>query len=153
MTTEEWERIIITSHYMAGVKIQNYLKKGDVQEAQKGLELLLRHQKDWQQMELEWKLRDLMFHILMGMLVPQKRTVKWSIQLDNLRTEIENHRYEIPIMDDNYVKSIWQKVFHDAKENAEIMLNKSLKINLLTWHEVFEEEYSYRTKKQRTTAR
>jgi len=56
-------------------------------------------------------------------------------------------------MDDNYVKSIWQKVFHDAKENAEIMLNKSLKINLLTWHEVFEEEYSYRTKKQRTTAR
>jgi len=75
MTTEEWERIIITSHYMAGVKIQNYLKKGDVQEAQKGLELLLRHQKDWQQMELEWKLRDLMFHILMGMLVPQKRTV------------------------------------------------------------------------------
>ncbi len=146
MTREEWEDLIFTSDYLAGVQIQKCLEDNEVEEAKMGLQMLLESQKMWEQSELQWKLRDLMFHVLIGILVPQKRTAKWSIELDNMRTDIENHRHKNPVMDDNYVKTIWNTAFEVAKENAQLWVSQSREIPELSWGEVFEKEYSYRRK-------
>ena len=144
MTKEEWEDLIFTSDYLAGVEIQKCLEKGEVEQAKQGLQMLLETQKMWQQLQLKWKLRDLMFHVLSGIYVPQKRTRKWHCQLMDLRDEFRLEQEDLEILNDEYVRSVWQGAYQQAKRNAEILTDKKRIIKPLTWEEVFDKRYTFR---------
>jgi len=148
MTTEEWEDLILTSHYLANVEIKNQLEKGNYEQAKIGLEMLTEAQKDWHQTKLLWQLRDLMFHVLSGILVPQKRTAKWDARLFRLRCDFEDKQEFLDILNADYVRNIWDEAYGYAKENAELLVRGKKEIPLLTWQEVFEKEYLKRPTKK-----
>jgi len=146
MTDLQWEEVITTSYYLATVEIKKKMEAGKNEEAYHGLNQLIAYQKKSEQREVLWKLRDLMTHVLLGISVPQKRTRKWNLELFQMRNEFEDNREDVDFLDDNYIKSIWNRAFQIAKENVEILANKTLEINLITWKEIFEKEYSYQRK-------
>ena len=148
MTKEEWEDLILTSHYLANVEIKNQLEKGNYEEVKIGLEMLTEAQKDWHQTKLLWQLRDLMFHVLSGILVPQKRTAKWDARLFRLRCDFEDEQEFLDILNADYVQSIWNEAFENAEELAEVLVRGRKTIPKLTWEEVFEKEYVIRPLKK-----
>jgi len=148
MTTEEWEDLILTSHYLANIEIKNQLEKGNYEQVKIGLEMLTEEQKDCHQTDLLWQLRDLMFHILSGILVPQKRTAKWDARLFRLRCDFQLAQRDLDILNDEYVQSIWEEAFENAEELAEVLVRGKKVIPHLTWEEVFEKEYLIRPLKK-----
>jgi len=147
MTKEEWEDLILTSHYLANVEIKNQLEKGNYEQAKIGLEMLTEAQKDWHQMQLLFKLKDLMFHLLLGLYIPQKRTSKWNAKLTRLRHDFEDEQEFLDILNNDYVRTIWEEAFEMALDLIKIVVKNKL-IQPLTWEEVFEKKYPFRGEKE-----
>lgn len=146
MTKEEWEDLISTSYYQATVEIKNQFEKGNYEQVRIGLDMLTKEQKSWEELQLLFKLKDLMFHVLSGIYVPQKRTHKWNVKLWQLRHDFEHDQEHEPILNNDYVQSIWEEAFEMAKDLIKLYTKKN--ITTLTWKEVFEKEFSFRGEKE-----
>ena len=143
----DWEDLITTSDFLTMLEIKKYLDAGDYAEAKKGMDILVDFEIKMERLEILEMLKELMYVVLEGKIVPQKRTVKWWIRVRDWREKIAIQCEDNPYLDEEFVRSIWQKAYEWAKELIETWLKfekRNLSIPLLEWDEVFTKEYKFR---------
>jgi hypothetical protein len=65
------------------------------------------------------------------------------MSIDNSRIEIEYIREEKPSINQEYILSIWKRLFNDALRLASKEASiKGIELKMLDWQQVFEEDYS-----------
>jgi hypothetical protein len=83
-----------------------------------------------------------MSHVIKWKYQPERRSSSWAVTILSARNEIEDIQEEIPSLNRNYLESVWEQSFNKAAKQAEIEMNKKCDLTLLSWEEVFEQEYT-----------
>jgi hypothetical protein len=136
---KNWEDIATTSEHHAVVEIKKSFDEGNLVDVEEGSDVMARAEKR----AIESQLVRLMHHILKWQIQPQKRSVSWTMTIDNARDEIEAEKKYSPSLNDSFIESIWGNALRKARRNAEKETYISTKhIENLTWEEVFEIEYN-----------
>ena len=147
MIVTEWDNLVATSYYETISTIEERIKQYDYDEALIGLEHLYENMAKRDKRELMSFLKLVMMHILKWKTQPSKRSTSWAKTIRNARDEIEIILEDTPSVNKNYIEEIWQKTFESAVQQAKYDMNFSKKEQqnfnpeLLTWQEVFEDEY------------
>jgi Domain of unknown function DUF29 len=145
--THDWGYLAASSHYVLAKEIKFSLQEGDIDDALEGLNELIDSMSKIAIREMRSHLAIIMIHILKWNHQPQKRSTSWAKSIRNARYEIEEVREETPSVTKKTIESVWEKTFQNAVLDAsdEMNLNKQEKRNfnpeMLTWQEVFEDEY------------
>ena len=82
-----------------------------------------------------------MLHIIKWKTQPSKRSRSWIVSILDARDAIEESQEEMPSLNREFIESLWEQTFVKAKRKAEAEMNRKSTIFLLTWEEVFEDEY------------
>ena len=147
MVVTEWDNLVATSYYETISTIEERIKQYDYDEALIGLEHLYENMAKKDKRECRAFLKLLMMHILKWKTQPQKRSISWIKTIRNARNEIEIILEDTPTVNKKYIEEIWQKTFESAVKDAKYDMNFSKKEpqnfnpEMLTWQEVFEDEY------------
>lgn len=147
MVVTEWDNLVATSYYETISTIEERIKQYDYDEALIGLEHLYENMAKKDKRECRAFLKLLMMHILKWKTQPQKRSISWIKTIRNARNEIEIILEDTPTVNKKYIEEIWQKTFELAVRDAKYDMNFSKKEpqnfnpEILTWQEVFEDEY------------
>ncbi|MDZ7933480.1 MAG: DUF29 domain-containing protein [Emticicia sp.] len=89
-------------------------------DVEEGLTQLIDVMAKAEQRALLSHLINLMMHIIKWQIQPQKRTRSWLKTIFNARYEVELAQDFNPSLNENFLKSIWDKAFLRAKKGAEI---------------------------------
>ena len=139
---KNWEDIATTSEHHAVVEIKKSFQEGNFHDVEEGLEILLDVMGRAEKRAVNSQLIRLMHHIIKWKIQPSKRSRSWAISIKDARREINAEKKYSPSLNDNFILSIWDECFDEAKKDAEYITRRKAKhIEKLTWHEVFEEEY------------
>jgi hypothetical protein len=152
----DWQQLSTTSHYQTALAIGQELAKGNVQEAEAGLQELIDAVARAERRALRSQLIRLMMHILKWKVPPERRSGGWASSIHQARLEIEESREEVPSLTRQVIEEkMWDRCFSTAKRAAEEETGQKVDIAGLTWKEVFEDEYSILAEKsdRRTTQR
>jgi hypothetical protein len=84
----------------------------------------------------------LMAHIIKWKSQPEKRSVSWAKTILNARREIKRIQRDSPSLNRTYLESIWNECFNDARQDAELDMQKKSNIDSLSWDEVFNDDYN-----------
>jgi hypothetical protein len=84
----------------------------------------------------------LMMHIIKWKTQENARSRSWTRTIRNARREISDIREATPSITDSTILAFWDKAFSVARVDAEDEMNCPTTITSLSWHEVFEEEYT-----------
>ncbi len=140
---KNWEDIATTSEHHAAVEIKKSFDEGNLHDVEEGLEILLDVMARGEKRALRSQLIRLMVHILKWKIQPQKRSRSWVLTISNARFEIEMEQKYSPSLNKAHVEEIWENSLKQAKKEAQIETDMSIKhIENLTWEEVFEVEYN-----------
>ena len=140
---KNWIEIASFSELSAVQELKKSFDDGDLIDVEEGLTQLIDVMAKAEQRALLSHLTNLMMHILKWHIQPQKRSRSWLKTIFNARYEVELAQDFNPSLNDNYLKSVWEKAFLKAKRGAEIETGISTKdIEFLSWEEVFEQEYN-----------
>jgi hypothetical protein len=137
-----WQERAATSHYQTAVAIQHELQAGRHAEATAGLEELIDALARAEKRALKSHLVRLMAHIIKWQTQPTLRSRSWASSIRNARREIRDIQEETPSLTDDVLRSLWDKCFLMAKEEAEGEMNQDAAITSLSWDEVFQQDYS-----------
>ena len=142
LTKQDWDWLATGSEYQMAVTIQQLLQENQVMEAKEGLESLIEAMGRNDRRALKSQLIRLMLHIIKWKCQPQKRTNSWAIIIFSARREIEDIQEEVPSLNRDFIKSIWDKSFQASLKEAELEMRKvKCHLTSLSWSEVFEDEY------------
>ncbi|MBD1834055.1 DUF29 family protein [Cyanobacteria bacterium FACHB-472] len=141
-TKQEWEWLTASSHYQTAVAVQQLLNQGKLIESSEGLDELIKALEGVEKRVIKNQLILLMRHILKWKCQPERRVSDWSLIIRSARTEIEDSQEEVPSLNQDFIKSIWDKCFNAALKEAEIEMGNKSQITSLSWKEVFEDEYT-----------
>ncbi|MDZ7935953.1 MAG: DUF29 domain-containing protein [Emticicia sp.] len=140
---KNWIEIASHSELSAVQELKKSFDEGDLVDVEEGLTQLIDVMAKAEQRALLSHLINLMMHTIKWQIQPQKRTRSWLKTIFNARYEVELAQDFNPSLNENFLKSIWDKAFLRAKKGAEIETGISTtKIETLTWQEVFEQEYN-----------
>lgn len=140
---KNWENIATTSEHYAVVEIKKSFQEDNLLDVEGGLTVLLDVMGRSEKRAVHSQLIRLMHHIVKWKIQPSKRSRSCAVTIKNARREIEDEKKYSPSLNDSFILSIWDECFLQAKEDAEYITQRKAKnIMPLTWHEVFEEEYS-----------
>ncbi|MFM9267104.1 DUF29 domain-containing protein [Tychonema sp. BBK16] len=143
LTKQDWDWLAVCSHYQTAVTVQTLLKEGKSMEATAGLESLIEAMGRTEKRALKSQLIRLMLHIIKWKSQPQKPTTSWAISILSSRREIEDIQEEVPSLNRDFILSIWDKCFQSAVKEANTEMRKiECNLTLLSWSEVFEDEYT-----------
>lgn len=141
-TQQDWEWLAAGSEYLAAVAVRELLQEGKSMEAYEGLAFLIESMGKSKKLALRSQLVRLMSHVIKWKCQPERRSSSWSITIRSARWEIEEIQEEVPILNRDYIDSVWDKCFVRALREAQMeMGRKKCQIASLDWAEVFEEEY------------
>lgn len=144
-TKVDWNELVIDSYYETIWAIEEQIKAFDNEEALVGLHCLYENMNKKDKREFRSFLTLLMIHIIKWKEQPQKRSTSWVRTIYNAQKEIQEKREDVPSLTEEYIKSVWQEVFDWAIKMAKIEMLISRKVtfspDILTWKEVFEDEY------------
>ena len=140
--SDEWERIIDESTYLALLKVRDILKEGKVNESIYGMEKIIEAETAKEQDELLKQLAELMKHIFIWFQGYNYRTEDRVHEIFRAREEIEIRKEPAGTdLDDEYLKSIWNKAQEEALEYAKNELQENPVKQTLNWQEVFDTNY------------
>jgi hypothetical protein len=88
------------------------------------------------------QLNRLMLHVIKWKCQPEKRSASWVISIRSARREIAESQQEMPSLNRDFLNSIWDKCFLEAKQDARDEMGKKAEITVLSWEEVFEQKYT-----------
>lgn len=140
---KNWIEIASFSELSAVRELKKSFDEGDLIDVEEGLNQLIDVMANAEQRALLSHITNLMMHIIKWNIQPEKRTRSWLKSIFNARNEVEFAQDYNPSLNDNYIKSIWEKAFNKAKKGAEIETGISTaEIEDLTWEDVFDKEYN-----------
>lgn len=122
---KNWEQLSIESHLFLAEAVKEELERGNLAEAQFGLQTLIDAMSRSEKRALKSFLTLLMAHIIKWKLQPEKRSVSWAKTILNARREIRRIQEDAPSLNRAYLESVWMECFNDAKEEAELEMQKS----------------------------
>lgn len=143
-TKQDWDWLVINSHYQTAVAVRQLLKEGKAMEAQEGVDALIEAMGRSDRRAIKSQLIRLMTHVIKWKCQPERRSSSWSTTIRSARQEIEDIQEEVPSLNRDFIESIWEKCFKRAVKNAEDEMGKDCHFTSLYWDEIFEEEYSLR---------
>jgi hypothetical protein len=139
---KNWEELSTDSHLLLAQAVMDELTSGQIEQAQLGLQTLIDAMSRSDRRAMESFLTLLMTHIIKWKSQPEKRSVSWAKTILNARREIKRIQRDSPSLNRNYLESIWNECFNDARQDAELDMQKKSTIETLSWDEVFNENYS-----------
>ncbi|MEA5501354.1 MAG: DUF29 domain-containing protein [Limnoraphis robusta] len=141
-TQPDWHNLAASSEYQTAIIIQKLLQEKKWMEADQGLGVLIESMGKSKKLALKSQLIRLMSHVIKWKCQPERRSSSWAVTILSARNEIEDIQEEIPSLNRNYLESVWEQSFNKAVKQAEIEMNKKCDLTLLSWEEVFEQEYT-----------
>ncbi|NEP40719.1 MAG: DUF29 domain-containing protein [Okeania sp. SIO2H7] len=139
---QDWDWLVINSHYQTALAVREALKEGKIQEVCEGLNALIEAMEKSEKLAIKSQLTTLMTYVIKWKLWSAERCSDWALNINRARGEIEDSQEEVPCLGRDFIESIWEKHFSRAKEYAEMEMGKDCDLISLSWEEVFEEEYS-----------
>jgi hypothetical protein len=136
-----WARLSAESHYQVAVGIERALLAGDYDEAEAGVKELIEALGRSEKRALKSQIVRLMASIIKWKAEPERRSYSWVAGIYNAREEIRDIQMETPSLTDDVITEMWDKCFRAALREAEGEMNQKSAVSLLSWQEVFEEEY------------
>ncbi len=136
-----WREKAADSHYQTAVAIRDELQSGHVDQARQGLEELIDALARSDRRALRSQLVRLMVHVIKWLSQPDQRCRSWASSIRQARAEIAEIQEETPSLTDDVVKGAWDRCFDLAKDQAESEMNQPCALKLLTWEEVFGNDY------------
>lgn len=136
-----WKELATCSHYQTAVAARDALQRGELSEAQSGLQELIDALSRSDQRALRSQLVRLLTHVIKWKLQPAKRSRSWRNSIKNARQEIADLQTETPSLNRAHVESIWERCLEAARAEAEADMDQELPELALTWDEVFVTEY------------
>ncbi len=146
-----WAEAAQESDYALAVALKQAIETAQWTLAAQKAQELLESMQISQEIELGRALRELMTCILKWHTLPSKRSEKLARKIRRSTDEIGYLQAEQPLFDRKYLESVWEETFQKAKELVEQQAKVNLKV--LTWQQVFEEEYSVKKEEQRLAER
>ena len=137
----DWDMMAVNSHYQTAEAAQTLLQQGKMDEAKAALQALVDAMSRSERQAVKSQLTRLMMHIIKWKTQPDKRSRSWIISILDARDAIEESQEEMPSLNREFIKSLWDQCFIKAKRKAEAEMNCKSNISFLTWEEVFEEQY------------
>ena len=111
-------------------------------EAEQGISELIDAMSRADRRAVKSQLVRLMKHIIKWKKQPQKRSISWIRTILNARMEIEDIQEETPSITGETIRGLWPRAFQLAIDEAmEEMEVDNLKVEELTWEEVFNNHY------------
>ncbi len=139
---KNWEELSTDSHLLLAQAIKDELTSGQIEQAQLGLQTLIDAMSRSDRRAMESFLTLLMAHVIKWKAQPKKRSVSWAKTILNARREIKRIQRDSPSLNRTYLESIWNECFNDARQDAELDMQKKSTIETLSWDEVFNDDYS-----------
>jgi hypothetical protein len=139
---KNWEELSTGSHLLLAHAVMDELTSGQIEQAQLGLQTLIDAMSRSDRRTMESFLTILMAHIIKWKSQPEKRSVSWAKTILNARREIKRIQRDSPSLNRNYLESIWNECFNDARQDAELDMQKKSTIETLSWDEVFNDDYN-----------
>jgi len=140
---KNWEELSTDSHLLLAQAVKDELTSGQIEQAQLGLRTLIDAMSRSDRRAMESFLTLLMAHIIKWKSQPEKRSVSWAKTILNARREIKRIQRDSPSLNRTYLESIWNECFNDARQDAELDMQKKSTIETLSWDEVFNESYTH----------
>jgi hypothetical protein len=139
---KNWEDLSTDSPILLAEAVKEELENGNIAEAQVGLQTLIDAMSRSDRRAMESFLTVLMAHVIKWKSQPEKRSVSWAKTILNARREIKRIQRDSPSLNRTYLESIWNECFNDARQDAELDMQKKSTIETLSWNEVFNDDYS-----------
>ncbi len=139
---KNWEELSTDSHILLAQAVKEELERGDIEQAELGLQTLIDAMSRSDRRAIESFLTILMAHIIKWKSQPEKRSISWAKTILHARREIKRVQKDSPSLNRNYLESIWNDCLSDALKEAELEMQKKSTIDSLSWDEVFNEDYS-----------
>ena len=140
-STRDWPMLAFESDYKAVVAILEELQSGNVDEAMEGLQELIESMCAASQREMATFLTLLMAHIIKWKTQPNLRSTSWVRTIKNSRREIAAIQETVPSVTDEVIGRWWDRCFRAALDDAETEMEQDSAVAVLTWQEVFDDEY------------
>ncbi len=141
-TKQDWDWLVINSHYQTAVAVRQLLKEGKAMEAQEGVDALIEAMGRSERRAVHSQLIRLMAHVIKWKCQPERRGSSWAITINSARREITYIQEEMPSLNRDFIESIWDKCFRSAMKEAGMEMKKKCDLTSLSWEEVFEDEYT-----------
>ncbi len=141
-TKQDWDWLVINSHYQTAVAVREALNEGKIKEAQEGVDALIEAMERSERRAVQSQLIRLMAHVIKWKCQPERRGSSWAITINSARREITYSQEEMPSLNRDFIESIWDKCFRSAMKEAAMEMNKKCDLTSLSWEEVFEDEYT-----------
>lgn len=138
----DWEQLTATSYVDTVTELQTTLAEEDYEQVSEGLQSLLTSM--WQELKraLRSQLSRLMMHVVKWKIQPEKRSGSWAVSILDARENIEEIMLEKPSLNRRFMEEIWEKTVQQAIRKAEEETQRRASFTTLTWHTVFEENYT-----------
>ena len=143
-TTYDWAYLASSSFYETLVAIQEAVCHEEYDEARQGLEELTNAVSRIDRRAVKSHLARLMVHIIKWKAQPTHRSKSWTLTIGHARDEIRDTQEETPSITDDVIRDMWDTCFEKAKRYAERETELPVNIPVLTWQEVFDDDYSLR---------
>lgn len=137
----DWKVLSSSSHYKVAEAIKNELRDGNMKEAYIGIEELIQALSRSDKRALKSQLVRLMLHIIKWKSQPEKRSFSWLASINGAREEIKDIQEETPSLTNQVIQDMWDKCLQIAIRDAQGEMNKKTDIKVLSWQEVFEDNY------------
>ena len=139
---KNWSEIVIDSHYLTALEVKKSLEAGNIMEAEEGIEQLIDAMARADRRAVKSQLVRLMKHIVKWRVQAGKRSLSWIKSIHNARIEIQDIQEETPSITNDVIISLWDRASNLALAEAEDEMGQMLiSVPLLTWEEVFDDEY------------
>lgn len=140
-----WEEMAATSYLDTVAELRATLGEQDYGQVSEGLQVLLESMSQELRRALRSQLSRLMMHIVKWKIQPEKRTASWAVSILDARENIEEIMQEKPSLNRRFLNEIWEKTHLQALRKAQEETQTRTTLDTLTWHEVFDEEYTLLT--------
>jgi hypothetical protein len=136
-----WQELASTSPYRTAVAVEQALQKGNVAEANLGLQELIDALSRSDKRALRSYLTRLMAHVIKWQSQPEQRSRSWRATINNCRREIAEIQEETPSLSREFIESIWESCVKAALDDAAAEMDRECAVTTLSWEEVFEQPY------------
>jgi hypothetical protein len=138
----DWELLTATSYADSVAELREAVEEQDWDEVKQGLDLLFEAMSQESRRALKSQLVRLMAHILKWKLQPERRSRSWVLSILDACDKIEDIREDKPSLTRQFIeKELWETCFQRAVREAEVETGLKVRVDHLTWEEVFETEY------------
>jgi uncharacterized protein DUF29 len=142
--TYDWPYLASSSLYETLMAIQEAVRNQEYDEARQGLEELTNAVSRTDRRTVKSHLVRLMAHIIKWKCQPTHRSKSWTLTIDHARDEIRDTQEETPSITDDVIREMWDVCFEKAKRYTEQDTELPADVPVLTWQEVFVDDYSIR---------